>query len=120
MVNLPKRPYLEHVSCHFLFVTAFTDQESEYLQLEPILTDVSKTGVVRFPWKLIRPLLRYKLKSVLDEAYNGVNNIPDDDKDLSRQLLENFDKFKEYGLYECSHITWREIFRKNGCLIKTF
>lgn len=82
--------------CKLLLVTAFTSQQSEYLQLEPILTDVSKTGVVRFPWKLIQPLLRYKMKSVLDEAYGGVKNIPDDDKDLSRQLLERFDKFKEY------------------------
>ena len=54
---------------------------------------MSKTGVVRFPWKLIQPLLRYKLKSVLDEAYG-----PDDDKELSRQLLERFDKFKEYDI----------------------
>jgi len=79
-----------------LFATAFTNQQSEYLQLEPILVDVSKTGVVRFPWKLIQPLLRYKLKSILDEAYGGVKNIPDDDKDLTKQLLERFDKFKEY------------------------
>ena len=78
----------------YVIVTAFTDQQSEYLQLEPILTDVSKTGVVRFPWKLIQPLLRYKLKSVLDEAYS-----PDDEKELPRQLLERFDKFKEYDTY---------------------
>ena len=51
---------------------------------------MSKTGVVWFPWKLIQPLLRYKLKSVLDEAYG-----PDDNKELSRQLLDRFDKFKE-------------------------
>ena len=59
---------------------------------------MSKTGVVRFPWKLIQPLLRYRMKSVLDEAYGGVKNIPDDDKDLSRQLLERFDEFKEYEI----------------------
>lgn len=79
--------------------TAFNNQQSEYLQLEPVLTDVSKTGVVRFPWKLIQPLLRYRMKSVLDEAYGGVKNIPDDDKDLSRQLLERFDTFKEYEIH---------------------
>ena len=83
----------------FSYTIAFTNQQTEYLQLEPILTDVSKTGVVRFPWKQIQPLLRYKLKSVLEEAYGRVNNIPDDDKDLSRQLLERFDKFKEYEIY---------------------
>ena len=60
---------------------------------------MSKTGVIRFPWKLIQPLLRYRLKSVLDEAYSGVKNIPDDDKDLSRQLLERFDRFKEYEIH---------------------
>ncbi|XP_065882672.1 serine/threonine-protein phosphatase 4 regulatory subunit 2-like [Dysidea avara] len=71
----------------------FDDQQSSYLQLEPVLLDVSHTGIVRFPWKLIRPLLRYKLKSVLGEAFGTSKNIPDDDKDLSRQILERFDKF---------------------------
>ena len=68
--------------------------------------DVSKTGVVRFPWKLLQPVFRYKLKSILDEAYGGVKNIPDDDKDLTKQLLDRFDQFKEYEENGTSYLTF--------------
>jgi len=76
-----------------LALVDFDDQHSSYIQLEPVLLDVSYTGIVRFPWKLIRPLLRYKLKIVLGEGFGTSKNVPDDDKDLSRQILERFDKF---------------------------
>jgi len=76
-----------------LALVDFDDQHSSYIQLEPVLLDVSYTGIVRFPWKLIRPLFRYKLKIVLGEAFGTSKNVPDDDKDLSRQILERFDKF---------------------------
>ena len=95
LLEIPYILVLEFPPCVMcgLTLVEFDDQQSSYLQLEPVLLDVSHTGIVRFPWKLIRPLLRYKLKSVLGEAFGTSKNIPDDDKDLSRQILERFDKF---------------------------
>jgi hypothetical protein len=87
-------------------------------EFDDILTDISKTGVVRMPWKLLKPALTFKLDKCLNEVYD----CPETNDDTHKQLvglLERFDgppftiqRFCELLLDPLKHYKKRDSFMR--------
>ncbi|XP_003387174.2 PREDICTED: serine/threonine-protein phosphatase 4 regulatory subunit 2-B-like [Amphimedon queenslandica] len=58
--------------------------------LDDVLIDISKTGIVRMPWKLLKPLMLYKMDKCLSESFDSTKT----EQDMEKKLKEMMDTFE--------------------------